>query len=247
MNNIRISITPKNTKKYPLHRHNNWEIMYYLSGSGYLATNEKDIPFEKGSIIVVPPKIMHGSVSENEFVNISLEGDFNHLLMFESPVLLKDNNAAEGEQLAKLILNNRFSDNDYLSALCSAYIHYIMQNAQYKNKINRIVAQIITEINENLCNADFNISQLLKNSGYAEDYIRAEFKKITSFTPVRFLTNTRIDHARKLIEIYGNSITVSEVSQACGFSDYIYFSKRFKQFVGISPEMYKKQITETSE
>jgi AraC-like DNA-binding protein len=52
----------------------------------------------------------------------------------------------------------------------------------------------------------------------------------------------KIDHARRLLEIYGRSITVAEVAEACGFEDAVYFSKRFKQFTGVSPEAYKKQL-----
>lgn len=242
MNNIRVTITQKGIKKYPLHKHNNWEIMHYVSGTGHLATEKENIPFQKGSIIIVPPKTVHGSVSENGFVNISVSGDFNHLLMFEKTTVLKDNSSADGETLAKLIFNNRYSSGDYLSALCTAYITFVLQNAEYENNVSTAVAEIIKAITENFSALAFDVTQLLNKSGYAEDYIRSEFKKITSLTPVQFLTKLRIENAQKLFEIYGKSITVSEVAEVCGFSDTIYFSKRFKQCVGLSPDAYRKQI-----
>ena len=34
MNGFSVSITEPGTKKYPLHQHSTWEVMYYLSGSG---------------------------------------------------------------------------------------------------------------------------------------------------------------------------------------------------------------------
>ena len=58
----------------------------------------------------------------------------------------------------------------------------------------------------------FDITPLLNQSGYAEDYIRAEFKKATSLTPIDFLTKMRLEHAQKLFEIYGDNISVSEVA-----------------------------------
>lgn len=240
MNSICVSITPDGTVKYPLHSHTNWEIMYYLSGTGYLATEKENIPFERASIIIVPPETVHGSVSENGFVNISISGDFSHLLMFDRVVKLQDNPSCEGRILAELIFNNRYSNTDYLSTLCSAYIGCLLQNAEYENRINQSVAKIIAEITENFSKSDFNITDCLIKSGYAEDYIRAEFKKITTLTPIQFLTKTRIDHAKKLLEIYGGNITLSDTAEACGFDDPIYFSKRFKQFVGIPPDTYRK-------
>ncbi len=241
MNNISVTVTQPNTLKYPLHHHSRWEIMYYLDGTGYLATSNKDIPFKKGDIIIVPPKIDHGSVSENGFVNISISGDFEHLLMFDNSVKLQDNEAFEGERLAQLILQNRYSNDEYLSALCTAYIHFLLKNAAYDNRLSRAVATIVSQMTERFADPDFNVAEILNQSGYTEDYIRAEFKRQTGVSPVRFLTDIRIEHAVKLFEIYGNIITVSEAAAKCGFCDVVYFSKRFKQIMGESPETFKNR------
>ena len=89
---------------------------------------------------------------------------------------------------------------------------------------------------------DFNVTELLKQSGYAEDYIRMCFKKTVGKTPVEYLTNLRIKHAKTLINIYRNSMPLTDVSFNCGFDDYIYFSRKFKQVVGVSPHAYEKSI-----
>ncbi|MBQ7799826.1 MAG: helix-turn-helix domain-containing protein [Oscillospiraceae bacterium] len=247
MNNISISKTADGTKKYPLHKHSNWEIMYYLSGEGHLATEGQNIPFQKGSIIVVPPSVMHGSVSQNGFVNISVGGDFNHLFMFDNPVLLYDNSRGEGERLSNLIYENRFAQSEYLSALCSAYVHFLLQNIECENRVSEALGQIIKAATENFSDAEFNITDSLNKSGYAEDYIRTKFKDKTGLSPIAFLTNVRITHAKKLFEIYSNSISVSQAAEKCGFDDLIYFSKRFKQVVGVSPDRYRKEMLKTVE
>ena len=247
MNNISISKTADGTKKYPLHKHNNWEIMYYLGGEGHLATEGQNIPFQKGSIIVVPPSVMHGSVSQNGFVNISVGGDFNHLFMFDNPVLLYDNGRGEGERLANLIYENRFAQSEYLSALCSAYVHFLLRNIECENRVSEALGQIIKAATENFSDSEFNITDALNKSGYAEDYIRAKFRERTGLSPIAFLTNVRITHAKKLFEIYSSSISVSQVAEKCGFDDLIYFSKRFKQAVGVSPDRYRKEMLKTVE
>lgn len=240
MNSFSISKTIPKTTKYPLHQHSHWEIMYYLSGEGYLKTKNDNISFKKGSIIIVPPNIEHGSVSETEFVNISVGGDFDKLFMFENIMVLSDNSALDGKLLANLIYKNRHKSHDYLSALCSAYTHFILQNFIYEKKINRVIGEIIEEISKNFHDSEFNVTSLLNQSGYAEDYIRNEFKKVTSLSPIDFLTKVRITHAKKLIEIYGENLSVSKIAEECGFDDPIYFSRRFKQLVGLSPSKYKQ-------
>lgn len=242
MREISISKTAPNTKSYPLHKHKHWEIMYYLKGSGYLATSKRRIPFSKGSIIIVPPNHMHGSVSENDFVNISISCDFDNLFIFNDIVCVRDDADFEGEKLATLIFKNQHKSKNYLASLCSSYAHFILQNITYEKSINKAIGEIIDTISENFFDSEFDITAVLNQSGYAEDYIRAEFKKQTGQTPVDFLAKTRITHAKKLMEIYGNTLSVSDVAEACGYNDAFYFSRRFKQYVGASPKQYKNKL-----
>lgn len=241
MQDIFISITPENTRQYPLHRHNHWEVMYYLEGDGYLATAVENIPFCPGSIILVPPGVTHGSVSEERFVNISIGGDFRHVFLFQEPVKFQDT-TAEGEQLARLIYRNRYGDREYLSALCAAYGQYLLGHATGENRLHRAVAAIVQEITNRFADPTLQPSALLATSGYAEGYIRAQFRAITGHSPVGLLTDVRLAHASKLLEIYGDSLSVAEVAAACGFEDTVYFSKRFKQYAGLSPDKYRKSL-----
>ena len=240
MKNVSVGITKPNTKKYPLHRHTCWEIMYYLSGEGHLETEGERIEFHPGSIIIVPPDILHGSVSKDGFVNISIGENFNNLFQFNEIVAVEDNASKDGERLSKLIYENRYADVGYLSALCNAYAYFLLQNIECQKPVNRAVNYIVKSVFENFQDSTFNITELLNNSGYTEDYIRAEFKKITNYSPIDFLTKVRIERAQKLFEIYGEGISVLEIATACGFDDPVYFSRRFKQFTNVSPSEYKK-------
>lgn len=225
---------------YPLHCHPDWEILYYTQGEGYLAASDKNYPFEKGTIMLIPPNTPHGTFSEKGSVNISMGGNFNGLFMGDSIITLSDNISEDGLKLVKLIFANRYSNTDYLSALCSAYVHFILQNISPKSRIHKSVGKIISNITEAFFEPDFDLTPLMNQTGYAEDYIRAQFKNITGVTPVAYLTKMRIDHAKKLFDIYGDNITVTEAAYACGFADPVYFSKRFKSEIGVSPDIYKK-------
>jgi transcriptional regulator GlxA family with amidase domain len=242
MSDFFISITKAGTKKYPLHQHPKWEIMYYLKGEGYLATQNENIPFKPGSIIIVPPGVTHGSVSQNGFVNISIGGDFSHLFLFDYISVQMDNESRNGERLARLIYDNRYANNVYLSALCGAYAQFLLHNLNPEKRITQAIRNIIEQVSARFSDPCFDVTSLLNQSGYAEDYIRAEFKNSLTISPIDFLTKTRIEHAKKLLEIYGSNLSISEISEACGFDDPIYFSRRFKQFAGISPTEYKKRM-----
>ena len=241
MSDFFISITKAGTKKYPLHQHPKWEIMYYLKGEGYLATQNENIPFKPGSIIIVPPGVTHGSVSQNGFVNISIGGDFSHLFLFDYISVQMDNESRNGERLARLIYDNRYVNNDYLSALCGTYAQFLLHNSNPEKRITQTIRNIIEQVSARFSDPCFEITALLNQSGYAEDYIRAQFKKITGRTPIEFLTKIRISHACYLIDTYKNLLTLAEISEKCGYTDYVYFSRRFKQVTGISPRNYMKR------
>ncbi len=241
--NLQINCTQDGIKTYPMHKHNNYEIMLYLQGTGELRTQNTDYPFSPGSIIIVPPGMEHGSTSKNGFKNISISGKFEYLLRFEYPVTLFDNKQNEGKILATMIYNNRHKNNDYVSKLCTAYIHFISQYISAPDNISVSVNKIISEIENNFYDCDINLRHLLQKSGYAEDYIRSQFKKVTGKTPNGFLTDIRIKHAAFLIEIYANTLPLQQIAEQCGYADYVYFSKTFKSILGVSPKEYKNTIS----
>ena len=38
--------------------------------------------------------------------------------------------------------------------------------------------------------------------------------------------------------MYRNSVPLGVISEKCGYTDYIYFSRRFKHIMGVSPSEY---------
>ena len=236
-----INRTQDGVIQYPMHTHKNYEIMLYLDGKGYMRTELGNIPFETGTIVIVPPNIKHGSTSGNGFRNISIEGDFEAYFHSDTVKSFEDNETQEGKMLAEMIYENRYGNDTYLVSLCTAYVCFLMQRFEMDSAMQSGVERIIAEISQNAFDPQIDLALVLSKSGYSEDYIRSCFKKITGKTPNEFLTDIRIKHACFLIDIYKNTLSLSEISERCGYLDYIYFSKRFKSVMGMSPREYRKQ------
>lgn len=237
--NLQINRTDDGVKNYPLHTHAFPEIMFYLEGVGYMKTEQGDFSFSPGTIIIVPKGVEHGLQSENGFKNISVSGNFYRFQDLKEVSVLSDNVNNDGLCLAKMLYNNRFSDKEYLETLCMAYLLFIRQNLSVKNPLSAATENIISGITKNYADTDFKLSDLLNKSNYSEDYIRAYFKKVTKKTPTEFLTDVRIKHACFLIGIYRDNLSLDEISERCGYTDYVYFSKQFKKTTGVSPSKYK--------
>ncbi len=239
--NIQISRTDDNVKSYPHHTHSFFEIMIYTEGEGYLYTPTENIPFEVGTIIVVPPKIVHGSVSEKPFRNISIGGNFENNFLFDACLLLHDNEDYDGTELANLLYKNRTASDFYFKALLNAYINFILMQTTLEKPINSVINEIKKELSNNAFSTNFNIAELLQSYNYSPDYIRQQFKAITGVHPTKFLTKCRVDKAAFLIGVYGESMPLSKIAESCGYTDYVYFSKQFKQYTGNSPKEYLKK------
>ena len=221
------------------HKHKNYEIIIYTKGSGITQTAGKTIPVSPGKILIVPPETLHGSSDISaDFEEIYINGEFNHGFYLTAPVVISDNPQNDGLLLAKMIYANRYSGQEYVTALVNAFTHYLLQSIKMEADLYIAIQRIIENISENFNNGSLDTHVLLKESGYSEDYIRAQFKKYTGKSPVEFLTAIRINHARYLIDAYKNTFPLAYIAEKCGYSDYVYFSRKFKQIMGVSPKKY---------
>ena len=224
------------------HKHNKvYEIVVYTKGNGIYHTHEKDVAVSRGKITIVPPDTFHGMEVCNGIGRIYIKGEFNQIFNLTSATVISDNAQKEGLALAKMIYDNRYKNPEYVSALVSAFTHFVLQGIRMDDDVSLAIKEIIHQVTNNFYDSNLNVEELLEKSGYAVDYIRAQFKKYTGRTPVEFLTKVRISHACFLIDRYKNNLTLAEVAEKCGYTDYVYFSRRFKQMTGMSPRMYMNE------
>ena len=225
---------------YPLfHTHANYELYGVVSGSGVIKTRSSDVAASQGSVIIIPSDVEHRSVSdEGGFERIRIIGDINHFFSLGEVTVIPADSADDAVALGRVIYNNRYGESEYTSALISALCHYVTKKIKMGNELFAATTHIIEQLSDSFHNSSLDVRCLLANSGYAEDYIRAYFKKITGKTPNRFLRETRIEHACFMIDLYGSVLPLSEIAEKCGYTDYVYFSRSFKEIKGMSPREY---------
>ena len=207
-----------------------------------MRTRERQYAVAAGTILIVPPGVGHGSFCEGEIQRIYIRGEFRQSFSFTEPVLLRDNERSEGVRLARLLYENRFGNNEYLHALCTAFVQFLLMHMEVEDSLGRAVREVVLRLTHHFADADLNVGEVLRGSGYAVDYIRAHFRRITGRTPVEFLTDVRIRHACFLMEFDGGALTMAQIAEQCGYTDYVYFSKKFKALMGLSPRAYRAAL-----
>ena len=86
-----LIIKPEHRLSIKRHSHDTYEIIYYTDGKGVMHTSSGSLSFAAGNIIVVPPYTEHESSSQDGFGFYSLRGEFEGVLHFPEPILLRDN------------------------------------------------------------------------------------------------------------------------------------------------------------
>jgi YesN/AraC family two-component response regulator len=86
-------------------------------------------------------------------------------------------------------------------------------------------------------NPQFTLLQLSQMLFISERQMSRKIKTLTGLTPNKYIREIKLQHARTLLESR-KYVTVSEVSQAVGFSKTEYFSQLYKERFGKLPSAY---------
>lgn len=103
------------------------------------------------------------------------------------------------------------------------------------DKLNPLTKRILTEVNNNYSNCEYSLLDLAKSVGFSESYISKTLKKDIGMTFNEYLTNIRIEMAKKILMTEGKLTTVNEVAKRVGYSNQHYFSQVFKKHIGSTP------------
>lgn len=98
---------------------------------------------------------------------------------------------------------------------------------------NSVFQSIVDYVDYHYRESDISLGRLANVFSYTEKYLSSLFKKNMQIGFISYLNNLRIQYACELIK-KGN-LNMTEISVACGYSDYSYFSKVFKKITGHSP------------
>lgn len=124
---------------------------------------------------------------------------------------------------------------DYYIEKYKSYIEQIskLSKAQYSKPVQNVIEYIIKHYNQ-----EIGLEDIGDEFGLNGIYLGQLFKKETDITFLKYLTNYRIEEAKKLL-ITGK-YNVSEVSEMVGYKTAQYFSQIFYKAAGIKPQEYKK-------
>ncbi len=113
-----------------------------------------------------------------------------------------------------------------------------------KKKRSPIVEIVLEDIAKNLSNCAYALDDFIKKLPLNYDYVRKLFQKETGATPRAYLENARMELAASILSSGVSNkyshYSVSQVAEACGFAEPLYFSRVFKKHFGVAPSLFNQ-------
>ena len=101
----------------------------------------------------------------------------------------------------------------------------------------KFMDKLMELMEKNLDNGDMVVDDLVRELAVSRSVFFKKLKTLTGLAPVEFIKEVRINHAIRLIETGEYSMT--QISYMVGINDPRYFSKCFKQKMGMTPTEYR--------
>jgi len=104
------------------------------------------------------------------------------------------------------------------------------------------IAQAVEFIKKNF-HTSISIAELAERFSVSEPHFRTLFKEYTGLSPRKFIIILRISEAKNLLT---RNNTIKQVAARVGYEDLFYFMRLFRQFVGVSPGVWRRNYLRKS-
>lgn len=97
-----------------------------------------------------------------------------------------------------------------------------------------------SDLRDELFNAPqlhFSVEQLAARVNLSKSYFQHLYKELFGCSVITDIINGRLEYAKYLLQ--NSSLSVSSVSEQCGYEHETHFMRQFKKFVGVTPGRFR--------
>lgn len=249
-----------------LHTHSFSEIFYITDGSGFLCTENEQIPLHKDMLVQINPNIRHTEKSSDKhplsYIALGIDDllfDFpDHSGQDSEDTALSQNGCqitrlhsdqADILPLLKMILAEAHRHEPASEQICQYLLNAFLlkigrvTNSQFSAgsvpDISGECAQIKDYIDHHY-SEEVTLDDLAALSHLNKYYLSHIFSKSYGVAPINYLLERRILNSKELLKNTDYSIT--HIAHMTGFSSANYFSQSLKKHTGITAAAYRKNF-----
>ncbi len=213
------------------------ELTVVFNGCLHYTVNGVETPLEKGDVIYIAKGSLRqrAPVSDADYISFNFETDFP----IELPLLMKYGISEVVHNLLHTFDSIFEYTNNLKDERFELLLGCLLKQLEKQCKMQaepRLVAKIKNYIRLNFSHK-ITLSDISKHTHYSVPHCEMIFKQTTGTSIMEYIIKKRIDTAKSLL--LEGTLSLPEIADVVGFSDYNYFSRVFKKEVGVSPLRYK--------
>lgn len=226
------------------HTHPYFHMFHVATGSIVFSVGGKTYTLEQGYTLLVPPETEHGYTNRTKNycryleIKFTLSGEHSEIRHTDDPIvkLLFEQILKEYSDLGSLADD---AAKNYLKAL----LEVLEKERRYQKQpqqFHYVDASDCSELSQQIIHyleahysEDISLDALAQALDYNKSYLCVAFKKDAGQTILDCLNTIRIRRAAELI-VYSD-LSLTQVSEKCGFSSVSHFNRVFLKYAGITP------------
>lgn len=240
---------------YQIHYHDHFELEIVVDGHGYQIFNGQKFELNKGDLFILRPLDLHQYFSDGITIrNVKIKESamqkwvLKRLYSLRNPIVfhLTDEQFNLFINLFDLLgneLKKQSPQNLETVSLLSELIYTYFFRLDKSNDVNydnQSVEKIMYFLQQdNRFTQKVKLQEIADYIGYSKFYTSTIFHKVYGITIQQYISNLRIEYAKKMIS--KTDLSMTEIALECGFSSSSNFYLQFTKIVGDSPLQYKKK------
>ena len=244
MNDITFAGAVCGAEEVKEHSHGDFEIVLFESGGEFFADGVKTAVAE-GGVAVIPPLLKHRVDCANATRAILDKA----LLPVRTALFIDADNAREiryAVMRACLLFKENAAKNEGVLSAYGNLIAALIAAYAAPNGYSPAVQSVLDDMERHIGDSTYSLEGFIRSLPLNYDYVRKLFKKEVGVTPHEHLTRARMLRAKTILlsgvtNRYSN-YSVTQIAEACGYSEPLYFSRVFKQYYGVAPSHYLKNL-----
>ena len=101
------------------------------------------------------------------------------------------------------------------------------------------IAPAMELIHNNFLSSNLSLGMLADACHIGESYFQKLFKEIYSISPKQYIIQLKLNHACDLLRL--ERYTIKQIAELCNYTDIYFFSRQFKEYMGITPTQFIKK------
>jgi len=232
------------TKTTFTHRLKHNELIFHFSGQTEVCFNSQKLITQPSTVRFLP----QGECNRYEVIRqdpddcIDIFFDTDRPISTEAFVQPVSQSFKVGELFKKIFSIWVAKDDGYYFE-CISILYKIFAELQKQTylpeKQFHYIKPAVDHINRHFLDNDITAEKLAELCGISYSYIKRLFLKKYGLPPKKYEIQLRINYACDLLTT--DEYNVSQIAEMAGFSDVSFFSRQFKEYMGISPNEFAKK------